>query len=90
MNVGRRGVNLARAYNLRAGIGAELDAPSQRYGSALTDGTAAGKSIMPHWDKMIRNYYNLMGWDEKTGVPLPQTLANLGMDFVIPDLPKSN
>ncbi len=86
MAVGRRGVDLARAFNLRHGISSELDAPSMRYGSTLLDGPAAGKGIMPHWDGMLRNYYNLMGWDEKTGKPLPQTLSNLGLDFVIPQL----
>jgi aldehyde:ferredoxin oxidoreductase len=37
-------------------------------------------------DKMLRNYYNQMGWDEVTGKPLPQTLSGLGLDFVIPQL----
>jgi aldehyde:ferredoxin oxidoreductase len=84
--IGKRAVNLARAFNLRAGIGAELDAPSARYGSTLTDGPSAGKGVMPHWDKMLRNYYTLMGWDANTGTPLPQTLKDLGLDFVIPQL----
>ena len=88
MAVGKRAANLARVYNLRVGIKAELDAPSPRYGSTLTDGTAAGKGIMPHLDKMLRNYYNLMGWDEKTGVPLAQTLNNLGLESIVADLPK--
>ena len=83
MMVGRRAVNLARVFNLAAGIGAELDAPSPRYGSVVPDGPNAGKSIMPHWDKMLRNYYQLMGWDEKTGKPLPQTLKDLDLDFAI-------
>jgi len=84
--IGKRAVNLARAFNLRAGIGAELDAPSARYGSTPTDGRAAGKGIMPHWNKMLRNYYTLMGWDLNTGKPLPQTLKDLDLDFVIPQL----
>jgi len=87
MSVGRRAANLARAFNLRHGIvGAELDAPSMRYGSTRHDGIAAGIGIMPHWDKMLHNYYNLMGWDDKIGKPLPETLKNLGLDFVIPQL----
>jgi len=86
MIVGRRAVNLARAFNLLAGINAELDAPSLRYGSMPLDGLAAGKSIMFHWDKMLCNYYKLMGWDENTGKPLPQTLRDLDLDFVIPKL----
>jgi aldehyde:ferredoxin oxidoreductase len=86
MAVGKRGVNLARVFNLRHGISAELDRPSERYGSALHDGPHAGKSIMPYWDKMVRNYYKLMGWDEETSRPLPDTLKNLGLDFAIPQL----
>ena len=80
MNVGRRAVNLARLFNLRNGIGAELDRPSERYGSTPPDGVAEGKSIQPHWDEMLRNYYNLMGWDENTGKPLPETLKELGLE----------
>ena len=86
MQVGRRAVNLAKAFNLRQGIGAELDAPSPRYGSTPHDGLAAKRGIMVHWDKMLRNYYQLMGWDEKTGKPLPETLNSLGLDFVVPQL----
>lgn len=86
MKIGRRAVNLARVFNLRAGISAELDAPSVRYGSALPDGPSAGKSIMQHWDYMLHNYYRLMGWDESSGKPLPQTLTSLGLEHTIPVL----
>jgi aldehyde:ferredoxin oxidoreductase len=86
VEIGKRAVNLARAFNLRAGIGAELDAPSERYGSVLPDGPMEGKGIMPHWDKMLQNYYKLMGWDEKTGKPLPQTLKDLDLEPVVSQL----
>ena len=82
MRVGKRAVNLARVFNLRQGIAAELDAPSLRYGSTPLDGMVAGWGIMPHWDKMLRTYYHCMGWDEKTGKPLPETLKQLGLDDV--------
>jgi aldehyde:ferredoxin oxidoreductase len=86
MNVGRRAVNLARSFNLLHGIGPELDVPSIRYGSTPLDGQSAGRGVMQYWDTMIRNYYNLMGWDEKTSKPLPETLKQLDLDFVIPRL----
>lgn len=86
MTVGKRAVNIARAFNLRNGIGPELDAPSMRYGSTPLDGNAAGKGIMCNWNKMLSNYYTLMGWDIKTGRPLPETLRLLSLDFVIPQL----
>jgi aldehyde:ferredoxin oxidoreductase len=37
---------------------------------------------MPHWDKMLQNYYRLMGWDAN-GKPLPETLASLGLEDII-------
>jgi aldehyde:ferredoxin oxidoreductase len=85
MAVGKRAVNQARVFNLRHGISAELDAPSMRYGSTPLDGVAAGRGIMPHWDKMLKNYYNLMGWNDK-GKPLPDTLRSLGLERIIPHL----
>jgi len=83
---GRRAVNLLRAFNIRVGIGAELDRPSTRYGSTPVDGPTAGISIMPHWDAMLENYYKLMGWNTETGVPLKETLRDLGLEHVIRDL----
>ena len=86
--VGLRAVNLMRAYNLRVGIGAEYDRPSTRYGSTPVDGPTVGISILPHWDAMLRNYYGLMGWDTETGIPLPETLEELGLGHVVKDMEK--
>jgi len=86
--VGLRAVNLMRAYNLRTGIGAEHDRPSTRYGSTPVDGPTVGISILPHWEAMLRNYYGLMGWDTETGIPLPETLEELGLGHVVEDLEK--
>ena len=84
--VGLRAVNLMKAFNLRAGIGKEHDRPSMRYGSTPVDGPTAGISIIPHWDAMLRNYYELMGWGPETGVPLKRTLEDLGIGYVSKDL----
>ena len=84
--VGLRAVNLMRAFNVRAGIKGELDRPSLRYGSTPVDGPSKGQNIMAHWDKMLRNYRRLMGWDEETGKPRPKTLQNLGLEDVAKDL----
>lgn len=88
MNVGKRAVNLARLFNLQNGIGAELDAPSIRYGSTPLDGLAAGKSTVPHWDKMLHTYYYHMGWDEN-GKPLPETLRSLGIEDIVAQVPNN-
>jgi aldehyde:ferredoxin oxidoreductase len=41
---------------------------------------------MEKWDWMVENYYNLMGWDPKTGKPLPETLEKLDLHEIIKDL----
>ncbi|MDO8670687.1 MAG: aldehyde ferredoxin oxidoreductase C-terminal domain-containing protein, partial [Dehalococcoidia bacterium] len=57
-DVGKRIVNLLRAFNVRHGITPEVEAPSQRYGSVPVDGPAQGRNIAPEWDGMMDNYYN--------------------------------
>jgi len=84
--VGLRIANLLRAFNIRHGIGGELDAPSLRYSSMPLDGPVAGKSIAPFWDQMLRRHYELMGWDEGIGKPLPDTLKRLGLEHTINDI----
>ena len=84
--IGLRAVNLMRAFNFRCGLTAEQDVPSMRYASTPTDGKAAGVGIAQHWDYMLSNYYQKMGWDSETGKPLPATLEKLGLQHVIPHL----
>lgn len=84
-DIGRRAVNLLRAFNLQSGITSELDRPSTRYGSTPVDGPTKGISIMPHWDSMLKNYYEKMGWSPE-GVPEKETLEQLGIGWVWEDL----
>ncbi|MCX5818937.1 MAG: aldehyde ferredoxin oxidoreductase family protein [Deltaproteobacteria bacterium] len=83
---GRRIVNLLRVFNFKHGMKAEDERPSTRYGSIPVGGLAQGKNIMEKWDIMVKNYYELMGWDSETGKPLPETLKSLGLENVIKDL----
>jgi aldehyde:ferredoxin oxidoreductase len=85
LRVGQRAVNLLRAFNLRHGIGPELDAPSRRYGSTPLDGPAAGVGISLHWPSMLANYYQILGWNEQ-GIPKRETLEALGIGYVADDL----
>ena len=84
--VGRRTVNLMRMFNLKRGIGKLLEGPSERYSSTPVDGPQAGKSIKPHLDSMLEIYYETLGWDRESGVPLAETLKKLGLQRIIPDL----
>ncbi len=83
MQVGRRVVTLLRAFNMRHGHTAEMDAPSPRYAEIPKDGPSKGKDIKATWDDMRRRYYEAMGWDGKTGKPLAGTLKQLGLEEVV-------
>ncbi len=85
-DIGFRVANLMRAFNLRHGITVDVERASPRWSSAPVDGPAKGISIAPHWDDMLDNYYQLMGWDRKTGKPLPETLRALGLDYAVDEL----
>ena len=86
MTIGRRIVNQLRVFNLEHGLRPELERPSLRYGSTPIDGPAQGIGIAQHWDYMIRNYREHMGWDPETGKPLPETLTKVGLDHLIPKI----
>lgn len=81
--IGRRVINQLRIFNFSHGMKKEDERPSKRYGSVPVDGPAKGKNIMEKWDWMLENYYTLMGWDPKTGKPLPETLKKLGLGDLI-------
>jgi len=86
IEVGRRTLALLRAINLQRGLTPDLEYPSKRYGSTPVDGAAAGKSIAPYWEQMRADYYKWLGWDLKTGRPLPETLESLGLPDVVAQL----
>ena len=82
----RKMSNLLRVFNIRHGISPAVESPSPRYGSAPVDGPIQGRSIMPQWNKLLDEYYRLMGWDRRTGKPLPETLESVGLGWLIPDI----
>ncbi len=83
MQAGRRTGALMRAFNLRCGIGPELERPSKRYGSTPVNGPMAGQSIMDHWDRMLDIWYETVGYDRASGRPLPETLRELGLEDIV-------
>lgn len=86
MRFGRRTAAINRATALRCGLGPELETPSFRYGSTPTNGPAAGHAVSTQWDTMVDTWYREVGYDRKTGKPLPQTLKDLGLDWLAKEL----
>jgi aldehyde:ferredoxin oxidoreductase len=86
VEAGMRAVNLLRAFSLRHGYTPEEEMPSARYASAPPDGPFQGRSFMAVRDEMLDIYYQGMGWERKSGKPLPETLKKLGLEHIIKDL----
>jgi aldehyde:ferredoxin oxidoreductase len=83
---GRRTAAILRAVSLRCGVTPDKEYPSKRYGSTPVDGPAKGQAVGPQWEKMLDTWYAEVGFDRKTGKPLPETLRALGADWVVKDL----
>lgn len=85
--IGERSINLARAFGAREGFGREQDTLPKRFLTVpLTQGLAKGG--IAKIGEMLPKYYEICGWDEN-GVPTPEKLKELGLDFVIDELRKA-
>jgi len=84
METGERIWNLIRAFNLREGIRKEDDTlPPRIFEEPLPSGIAKGR-LLPRKDfeKMRNDYYELRGWDIKTGMPTYEKLKKLGLEDI--------
>jgi aldehyde:ferredoxin oxidoreductase len=77
-----RMVTLARAFNVRQGLGPDDDRLPPRMAEPLgTEGP--GAPIAPEAvSAALPLYYEMMGWDPETGVPRPAKLHELGVGWV--------
>jgi aldehyde:ferredoxin oxidoreductase len=84
MKVGERRVNMMRQLNAKRGFAREHDHLPERLSEALPDGPAKGKRVnIEAFTKMLDQYYDLMGWDKKTGNPTNAKLLELGLEWTI-------
>jgi aldehyde:ferredoxin oxidoreductase len=85
---GERIYNLMRAFCVREGITRETDVlPRRLMEDPLPEGPAQGMVIDKDTLEMMKDaYYELRGWDKKTGIPAPGKLRELELDDLIDDL----
>lgn len=82
--LGERMMNLERVCNIRNGLTKEDDFNiGPRLLEPPKEGRAKGLTIKPFLPAMIDEYYELMGWDVKTGKPLRGTLEKLQLEEFI-------
>jgi aldehyde:ferredoxin oxidoreductase len=82
--IGKRIFTLERAFNCREGMGRKDDVlPYRVTHEPIPEGTAKGKYFsVEKLETALNYYYSLRGWD-KEGIPTPDTLRKLGLDFAI-------
>ena len=88
MQVGERILALERALNVRFGVRRKDDyLPERFYKEPLRSGRFKGK-VFPKkvFESMLDEYYELRGWDLKTGLPTEGKLVELGLNDVAEDL----
>jgi aldehyde:ferredoxin oxidoreductase len=81
--IGERIVTLERAFNCREGMSRKDDTLPYRVAhEPIPEGAAKGKYFpLEKLETALDYYYSLRGWD-KNGIPTPDTLRKLGLEFV--------
>ena len=78
--IAERILTMARLFNLREGFEADDDRLPARFFEPKTDGALSNKPLeQAKMEKARSYYYTLMGWNPRTGVPLPEKLEELGI-----------
>jgi aldehyde:ferredoxin oxidoreductase len=83
MKVGERAMAMARAFNYREGFAAKDDVAHWRFSTAFGSGPAEGAFVpSEEVSRAIDLYYDMQGWDKKTGAPTSSKLHELGIGWV--------
>ena len=86
MLLGKRRLNLMRAFNAREGVGREADTFPVKMRKALVGGPTDGLSIpKDKIENALDDYYQMAGWDIN-GKPTRITLEELGLAWVAEEL----
>lgn len=82
---GERIWNLSRAFNVREGFRSSEDTlPPRIFDDRLPSGVAKDRLLAREdFERMLKDYYKLRGWDINTGIPTAVKLRKLGLDDVV-------
>jgi aldehyde:ferredoxin oxidoreductase len=83
MKASERALTLARLFNVREGFTASDDSLPERLYEEIQFGPMKGARIdREQFHKAVELYYEMMGWDSKTGVPTSTKLLELNLGWV--------
>lgn len=82
LRVGERIVNLERLFNLREGISRRDDTLPERYlKRPMPEGPSKGNIV--ELEPMLDRYYELRGWNARTGIPERKKLEELNLAYEV-------
>lgn len=86
--IGRKRLNLMRAYNAREGLTRDDDTlPKKLFRKALEGGRSDGVVLEEsELTEALDLYYEQAGWDKESGAPTRATLTEIGLAWVADDL----
>jgi len=87
VDLARETTRICRAFNVREGFSRKDDALPERLSDPLPDEQYKGQKISKEeLQLMLDNYYEIRGWDRKTGIPTAAKLKELALDFAVDQL----
>jgi aldehyde:ferredoxin oxidoreductase len=81
-SIAERSWNLTRLFNVREGFTRKDDTlPERLFTQASTRGPSKGQVVdRDSFEKMLDEYYQVVGWERHTGVPTQEKLMELGIE----------
>jgi len=90
MTIADRAMTMARLFNVREGLTDDDDKLPKRFFQPRQGSQIDLPGLDPEkMDHAKRYYYQLMGWDRNTGIPLPERLLELSLPFTLHPHPES-
>ena len=80
MEIGRRIQTLRQMFNIKQGIDPRSMKISSRAIGLPPQHKGANRGRTVALDQMMRDYWRTIGWDEHSGVPLDETIEELGLN----------
>ena len=88
LKTGERIWNVEKAFNLRLGFGRESDLPAEKLqNEMISDGPLKGERLhIEKYNEMLDAYYDMRGWDKRTGRPKRSKLEELNLSGIADEL----
>ncbi|MDN5324095.1 MAG: aldehyde:ferredoxin oxidoreductase [Clostridia bacterium] len=84
LKAGERTINMARVFNAREGFTRKDDTLPSRLFKSLQSGNLKGTCYSKeNFEKDLELFYEMMGWDTKTGNPKNAKLYELDLDWLV-------